>query len=93
MFTERLEGAKYWCGRLYNWKEMVDTDFFTSLNMLTDIRRDGQGKPLWTTKCPIRVNNQQLGGVPAPRLGADMDFLLLQKKSGSDRFLCRCRKW
>ena len=44
--------------------------------MLTDIRRAGEDKPLWTTKCPIRVNNQQMGGgVPAPRLGADNDSI------------------
>ena len=76
-WMEILEGARYWCSRIYNWQEMMDADFFTSLNMLVDIRRPGQEQPLWTTKCPIRVNNQQLGGsgAPAPRLGADTDAI------------------
>lgn len=67
-----LEKARYWCGEVYDWKQMVESDFFTSLDMLLDIRRPGQPDPLWTTKCPIRVNGRQLGdGTPAPRLGAD----------------------
>ena len=67
-----LEPAHYWCGEIYDWTQMVESDFFTSLNMLLDIRRPGMKVPLWTTKCPIRVNGQQLGdGTPAPRLGAD----------------------
>lgn len=71
-----LRPAKYWCGEIYNWKQMMDSEFFTSLNMLIDIRRSEELGPLWTTKCPIRVNNEQLGGrTPAPRLGADTDSI------------------
>lgn len=67
-----LERTRYWCSEVYDWKQMVESDFFTSLDMLLDIRRPGQLEPLWTTKCPIRVNSQQLGDhTPAPRLGAD----------------------
>ena len=67
-----LEDANYWCGEIYDWQEMMESPFFTSLNMLIDIRRPGQETPLWTTKCPIRVNGRQLGdSTPAPRLGAD----------------------
>lgn len=71
-WVDLLESHGYWCGEIYNWQEMMQSDFFTSLNMLIDIRRPGQEAPLWTTKCPIRVNGAQLGeGTYAPRLGAD----------------------
>lgn len=67
-----LRGGNYWCGEIYNWQEMMESDFFTSLDMLIDIRRPGQQEPLWTTKCPIRVNGKSSGeGTYAPRVGAD----------------------
>lgn len=71
-----LRAADYWCGEIYNWQEMLHSEFFTSLDLLIDIRRPGQPEPVWTTKCPIRVNDTQAGaGTFAPRLGADTDAI------------------
>ncbi len=71
-----LEKENFWCGEIYDWNQMVQSEFFTALDALIDIRRPEQEDPIWTTKCPIRVNGNRAGtGTFAPRLGADTEKL------------------
>lgn len=71
-----LEKGNFWCGEIYDWNQMVQSEFFTALDALIDIRRPEQEDPIWTTKCPIRVNGNRAGtGTFAPRLGADTEKL------------------
>ena len=68
-WLERLEEAGYWASEVYNWEQLMEQPAFAQLDFVLEIQRDGCG-PLYTTRCPIRVNGQVLKPEkPAPRLG------------------------
>ncbi|WP_308588895.1 CaiB/BaiF CoA-transferase family protein [uncultured Oscillibacter sp.] len=76
-WLQRLRAGRYWCSEVYNWKELMDSDGFQSLGMILDIRRDGQDAPLWTTRCPLRIDGErQTKSAPAPRLGQDREEII-----------------
>lgn len=75
-WLEVLQKGDFWCGEIYDWDQMERSEFFTALDTLIDIRRPDLKDPIWTTKCPIRVNGKRAGeGTFAPRLGADTEKL------------------
>ncbi len=75
-WLEPLDAAGYWAAEVYNWEQLMEQPAFEQLDFVQKIQRDGC-EPLYTTRCPIRVN----GGIikpekPAPRLGQHTEELV-----------------
>ncbi len=65
-------GNRFWCSEVNTWDDLVEADFFQALDPLVDARRPGTPTPIWTSRCPVRVDGRTAGrGTCAPRLGAD----------------------
>lgn len=70
-----LEPADIWCAKVLDWREMMDSDGFKSLDMLQTVTRDDDVSIL-TTRSPLRVD----GARPkfdraAPRIGEHSDAI------------------
>lgn len=82
-----LERAGYWASDVYNWEQLMARPEFSELDFILKTQRSGC-EPLYTTRCPIRVDGRILkSGKPAPRLGEDTlrtakEFDLLKRKAG-----------
>jgi crotonobetainyl-CoA:carnitine CoA-transferase CaiB-like acyl-CoA transferase len=64
-----LEPAGYWCSDVLTWPELMREEAFQSLGMLQEVRR-GQGQPLRTTRCPVRIDGEiYRSSKPAPAIG------------------------
>lgn len=70
-----LEPADIWCAKVLDWREMMDSDGFKSLDMLQTVTRDDDVSIL-TTRSPLRID----GARPkfdraAPRIGEHSDAI------------------
>lgn len=83
-----MEGG-YWCAEVLNWDQLTASAAFQELDMILDIRRQEQADPLWTTRCPIRIDHEyQKQSLPAPRLGQDRQKLILEWNLDEERDGC-----
>lgn len=72
-WMEKLEEAGYWCSEVLDWKQLIHTEGFQSLDMLIHTGRPGC-EDIVTTRCPIRIDGQwDKRGKWAPRLGEDTE--------------------
>lgn len=66
-----LEPEGIWCAPVLDWPGFVATNGFAALDPVQTIRT-AAGTEARTTRCPIRLDGQKLGGATAaPTLGAD----------------------
>lgn len=68
-----LEPADVWCSDVYTWDKLMETEAFSALDMVQEVRR-ADGTVVETTCCPIRIDGERLkGGPAAPKVGEHTD--------------------
>jgi crotonobetainyl-CoA:carnitine CoA-transferase CaiB-like acyl-CoA transferase len=78
--------GKFWCSEVNTWDALIKADFFQAMELLVDARRPGTQTPIWTSRCPVRVDGRATGrGTHAPRLGADTAGLNREFKTGEKK--------
>lgn len=79
-WLSRLEQAGYWASGVYNWEQLMEDPAFSEMDFVLKTQRFGC-EPLYTTRCPIRVNGLTIKPErPAPRLGEDMEAIVKEFK-------------
>ncbi len=67
----RLEPADYWCGPVYNMREMMNHEAMDYVDMVQEVARKN-GTSIRTTRCPMRINGEKVfNNLGAPVLGED----------------------
>lgn len=83
-WLSRLEQAGYWASDVYNWEQLMADPAFSQMDFVLKTKRSGC-EPLYTTRCPIRVNGRTIKPErPAPRLGEDTEAIVREFKLEED---------
>lgn len=76
-----LESEGIWCAPILDWRDLVKTHGFDSLNMVQTIQSPN-GSMARTTRLPIRIDGEVMSSSSAgPALGADTAAVLGQKRA------------
>ncbi|MEQ1769904.1 MAG: CaiB/BaiF CoA-transferase family protein [Devosia sp.] len=71
-----LQPADVWCARVLNWRELLTSEGFASLDMLQTVSR-GDGVTVTTTRSPIRINGKRRKvEEAAPTIGAHSEAII-----------------
>jgi crotonobetainyl-CoA:carnitine CoA-transferase CaiB-like acyl-CoA transferase len=71
-----LQPADIWCSEVLDWPELLASEAFGRLDLLTEIAR-GAGTRLTALRAPIRIDGQTLASPrAAPALGGDRDRIV-----------------
>jgi len=71
-----LQPADIWCAKVLDWRELLASEGFKSLEMLQTLTRD-DGVSITTTRSPIRINGQRRKVEnAAPTIGAQSEAII-----------------
>lgn len=71
-----LQPADIWCAEVLNWKELMQSEGFKTLEMVQEVTME-DGYQYRTTRCPIRIDGELLtSSKGSPKLGQNTESIL-----------------
>jgi len=71
-----LQPADIWCAEVLNWKELMQSEGFKTLEMIQEVTME-DGYQYRTTRCPIRIDGELLtSSKGSPKLGQNTESIL-----------------
>jgi crotonobetainyl-CoA:carnitine CoA-transferase CaiB-like acyl-CoA transferase len=71
-----LQPADIWCAEVLNWKELMQSEGFKTLEMIQEVTME-DGYQYRTTRCPIRIDGELLASSKgSPKLGQNTESIL-----------------